>query len=305
MAKPMTAAQRQVLHAILQHIRRNDLPADAHIREAELTALTGTSRSPVRVALEHLVTQGIVRHDSHRGHFLAVAASDISTDAIENAAAAEDTVYPKLAQLRHQGQLPAQVTEAGLVRRLGEPRARIRKALERAQEEGWAERRVGYGWEFPQVADSLDSYSDLYEVRIALEPACILSPKFKPNKRELDVLRAEQKAIAESEARTLTAIELFEANARFHATIAAWSHNHHAIQILKRLDRIRRLAEYHHAARPLPRREFAEDHCAILDAIEDGDTVLAASLLKTHLDAARRRKAVPAAFEQASAATVD
>jgi DNA-binding GntR family transcriptional regulator len=204
-----------------------------------------------------------------------------------------------LANYRFDGKVADSATEADLVRLLGASRADVRKALARAQDEGWVEKAAGYGWEFLPMVDTLEAYEDLYAVRIALEPSCLLNAKFKPIRAELHALRAEQMALVTGSSE-LTPIEIFESNARFHAAIASWSGNAMAIQILRRLDRIRRLAEYRQATRVLPRQELAHEHCEILDAIEVGDMLAAASLLRTHLDGARRKKAIPSAFEPAN-----
>lgn len=293
----LTAGQRKVLNAVVQYIRREQMRAEDRLSELQLAKLVGTSRSPVRVALELLTEQGVTRYDRNRGYFLAIDACDIPTIVIEDELVSdEDPVYLTIARWRFERKLNDSVTEADLSRLIGVSRAEVHRALTRAQAEGWASRAVGYGWEFVPTVDTLDAYDDLYAVRLALEPSCLLSPKFRPVKSELLAIKEEQQAIASGKAHHLTPVEIFESNSRFHATIVSWSRNTVAIDILRRLDRVRRLTEYHQAGRQLPRRELAQEHLNVLEAVERGDTLLAASLLREHLDGSRRRKAVAEAF---------
>lgn len=292
----LTPGQQKALQAVVQHIRREGMAAGEHLTESSLAQLIGTSRSPVRVVLDYLQSKGVTRYDRNRGYFLALGSDSIPADLLTDAHAGEDPVYLRLATFRFEGKLPDSVTETEVSRLLDASRAEVHKALLRAQDEGWAEKATGYGWELLPMVDSLEAYDDLYAVRIALEPACVLNPKFRPDKAELAALRREQQELSGRDPATLSPIEVFESNARFHATIAGWSHNQVAIQILRRLDRVRRLAEYRQAARPLPRQVMIHEHCDVLDAIESGDTLTAASLLRAHLDSARRKKVIPTAF---------
>lgn len=296
MSSDFTLSQKKAIQAIVSHVRRERFEAGQHLPEWGLAQLIGTSRSPIRVALDHLTELGVVRYDRNKGYSLMVDAAAIPDDTLKSVAEAEDPVYLRLADARFRGQVSGSMMEADLMRLLNVSRADLRRALQRAETEGWAEKETGYGWEFASSVDSLEAYEDLYALRIAIEPAGILSAKFMPDAAELNALRREQQSIADGGFRSLTPVERFESNAQFHATIAKWSGNKLAIQTLRRLDRMRRVVEYHQARRDLPRAELALEHLAILDAIEAGDTISAAALLRNHLDSSRRKKAVPAAF---------
>lgn len=284
------------MRAVLEHIRDRSLPQESHLAESVLAKHIGTSRSPVRAVLDHLQHFGITRYDRNRGYFLAVEARQIPVSLGASVESRTDRVYLQLAHARFEGRLPSEATETEISRLLSVSRPDTHKALLRAEEEGWAQKAAGYGWEFLPTVDSLELYDDLYAVRVALEPAGILSPKFRPDRAELAKLREEQLAIAGTDPADLDPVHLFESNTRLHTAIARWSHNQVAVQILERLDRMRRLAEYRQATRPLPRAELAHEHCAILDAIEAGDMLAAASLLRSHIDGARRKKVTSTAF---------
>ncbi|WP_321957679.1 GntR family transcriptional regulator [Paraburkholderia bannensis] len=293
----MTSGQQKALREIVAYIRRERMPLGARLPEWTLAKLIGTSRSPVRVALDRLVETGFVRYDRNRGYSVSLCFDDFPGEVLDEMNAADDSLYLRLAESRFRNEMPESVTEADVTRILGASRSDVRKALVRAQSEGWVEKEAGYGWRFLPMIDSLEAYDDMYSLRVAIEPACILSPKFHPNLEELRELRREQQAILDGGYRTMTATERFESNARLHEAIVSWSGNRLAHQTLRRLDQLRRLAEYRQAQRRLPRQALAQEHIDILDAIERGDCLSAASLMRQHIDAARRKKAVIELFE--------
>ena len=100
----------------------------------------------------------------------------------------------------------------------------------------------------------------------------------------------------------MTPIELFESNSNFHETLAKWGHNRFVLQSVRRINQLRRLIEYRQASRRAPRQTQAREHLAILAAIEAQDFAQAASLMRAHLDGARRGKVIEAgAFPPSSA----
>ncbi|WP_250476055.1 GntR family transcriptional regulator [Caballeronia sp. GAFFF1] len=298
MTSDLTLSQQKALREIIAYVRRERLPAGTHLPEWTLAKLIGTSRSPVRVALDRLVEAGVMRYSKNRGYSVESSFDELPADVLEQVNSADDPLYLRLADARFRGEIPESVTEADLTRILEASRGDIRKVLVRAHSEGWAEKEAGYGWRFLPMIDSLEAYDDMYSLRAAIEPAGILSPKFRPNLDELRELRREQQAILDGGYEAMTATERFESNARLHETIAAWSGNRFALQTLRRLDQMRRLAEYRQARQQLPRRALAQEHIDILDAIEGGDFIGAASLLRRHIDAARTKKAVVEVFER-------
>jgi DNA-binding GntR family transcriptional regulator len=72
--------------------------------------------------------------------------------------------------------------------------------------------------------------------------------------------------------------------------MAAWSGNRFILQSVKRVNQLRRLIEYRQASKRAPRQTQAEEHLAILDAVSRHDYMLAATLLRGHLEGARRAK---------------
>lgn len=298
MTEDLTNSQRKALREIINHIRRERLPPGTHLPEWTLAKLIGTSRSPVKVALECLVAAGVMRFDKNRGYHVDGDVDNLPPEVMARLNDVDDPLYLKLADARFKGIVPESVTEADLTRLLDASRGEIGKVLARAQSEGWVEKEVGYGWRFLPMIDSLEAYEEMYSLRLAIEPAGILSARFRPDLEQLRALRSEQQAILDGGYRTMTAIERFESNARFHETIAAWSGNRFSLQTLRRLDQVRRLAEYRQTSLDLPRQALAQEHLLILDAIEKGDNLGAASYMRQHIEAAWRKKAISAVFQE-------
>ncbi|SAK89272.1 GntR family transcriptional regulator [Caballeronia pedi] len=298
MTSDLTQSQQKALREIIAYVRRERVPAGTHLPEWTLAKLIGTSRSPVRVALDRLVEAGVMRYDKNRGYSVEASFDKLPAELLEQVNSADDPLYLRLADARFRGAIPESVTEADLTRLLDASRSDVRKVLVRAQSEGWVEKEAGYGWRFLPMIDSLDAYDDMYSLRAAIEPAGILSPKFRPNLDELRELRREQQSILDGGHEAMTPTERYESNARLHETIASWSQNRLALQTLRRLDQMRRLAEYRQAKQQLPRRALAQEHIDILNAIERGDFLEAASLMRRHIEAARSKKAVLEVFNR-------
>ncbi|GJG98208.1 GntR family transcriptional regulator [Cupriavidus pauculus] len=297
-ALPLTAGrtmnlsqlQTRVAREIVALARLDALRAGDHLAESLLADRIGVSRSPVNVALRYLVEVGAVVHDHNRGFFLNKDATDLSAIAQELSQEPDDPLHLKIAEDRLSGALPDFVTEADMMRQYSVARSALRKALSKIQEEGWVERSIGHGWTFLPMIDSAQAYEESYLYRTALEPTGLLSPWFRADSVELASLRRQQRAIVDGGYKTMTPIELFESNSRFHETIAKWSGNRFLVQSIKRMDSLRRLIEYGQAKDRKPRQEQAIEHLAILDAIAAQDLLKAAGLMREHLEGARQRK---------------
>lgn len=290
LSSDLTPLQTKVVREIVALVRREGRRAGDHLPEVQLSEQMGTSRSPVQAALRHLSKLGVVQQDVNRGFFIVKDAKDWASVAATFSSQPDDPLYLAIADERQSGRLPDEVSEAELMRRFNVARSTLRKVLARISEEGWIEQRVGQGWAFQNMMESLDAYEESYFFRQALEPTGIMSPSFHANPIELAQLKREQEFIVEGGFRTMTPIELFEANSRFHETIATWSGNRFILQSVKRVNQLRRLIEYRQASKRNPRQTQAQEHLQILDALSKHDYMAAAALMRGHLDGARRAK---------------
>jgi DNA-binding GntR family transcriptional regulator len=287
----LTPLQQRAAREIIAQARRENWAAGHRLAKVSLAAQIGISHNPVEGALAYLARIGVARHERDRGYFLARPAQELGRVA-EKLRTADDPLYLRIAEARLARELGDVVTEAELIRRFRGTRPAVRKALLRIQQEGWAERRAGHGWAFLPLIDSQEAYDESYEIRRALEPMAIVSPKFRPDRVELAALRRQQEFIATTGYQTMTPMELTEVNARFHETLASWSGNRFIHQAIKRLNQLRRLIEYKKTAAGsrLPRKAQAQDHLTIIAAIERGDYLTAASLVRDHLEDPKREK---------------
>lgn len=295
----LTPLQLRVAREIVALVRRESRKAGEHLPEVHIAQHIGTSRSPVQAALRHLSRLGVLQQDANRGFFLAKDAKEWD-GAVAGLLSSDDPVYLQIADDVLQKTLEQEVTEADLMRRYGIARSSLRKVLSRISEEGWIEQNMGHGWRFLPLIDSLQAYEESYLFRQSIEPGSLLGSAFAFNPAELRSLRAEQLRIVNGGFESMTAIELFEANSRFHETLAEWGHNRFVLQSVKRINQLRRLVEYRQASVRGARRTQASEHLAILDAIEKLDLVQAAALMRAHLDGARRGK-----LKQAESFTVE
>lgn len=294
----LTPLQAKVAREIVAIVRREARKPGDHLPEIQLAEQIGISRSPVVAALRYLAKDGVVQQDVNRGFFIVKEAKDWMEVADRLSAIPDDPLYLAIAEARQSGLLSDEVSEAELMRHFDVARSTLRKVLARILEEGWIEQRVGQGWVFLNMMDSPEAYEESYLFRQAIEPMGILGPSFQPIRSELEALRAEQKRIVDGGFESMTPIELFEANSRFHETLAAWASNRFILQSVKRINQMRRLIEYRQASSRSPRLGQAKEHIEILDAIAKHDYVEAASLMRRHLDGARRAKVtIPALFK--------
>lgn len=289
-AVELTPLQTRVAREIVAYARRDNLKAGAHLAESLLAEQIGTSRSPVNVALRHLAELGMLSHDLNRGYFLNKDALSFGHLAERFSSEPDDPLYLRIAEDRLSQRLPDLVNEADLMRLYSVARSALRKVLSRIQQEGWVEKSVGHGWHFQPMIDSPEAYEESYVFRTALEPTGLLASGFKADPAELAALRRQQELIAGTGWKTMTAIELFESNSQFHETLAKWSGNRFILQSVRRTDQLRRLVEYRQARSREPRQTQAREHLEILDAIAAHDALKAATLMRAHLEGARRGK---------------
>ncbi|MEI7430500.1 MAG: GntR family transcriptional regulator [Betaproteobacteria bacterium] len=289
----LSPLQLRVVRDILAFARRENLRAGDHLVESALADQIGTSRSPVNVALRHLVGEGVLTHDLHRGYFLNHDACLLNDLAGQFSALPDDPLYLRIVEDRLAQRLPDVVNEVDLMRRYDVSRSSLRKVLARIQKEEWIDKSMGHGWIFQAMIDSSAAYQESYAFRLAIEPAGLLSERFQVDPAEFAVLLQQQQMIADSGFETMTAVELFEANSFFHETLAKWSGNRFIFQGLRRTDRLRRLVEYRHASTVRePRRIQALEHLVILEAITEKKQKKAARLMHSHLEGAYRKKAL-------------
>lgn len=123
----LTTSQRKALREIINYFRRERFPPGTHLPEWTLAKLLGIPRSPVKVALGHLVDAGVVRYHRNRGYHLEGKVHNLPHALKVHLDEVDDPLYLRLAKARFDGLIPDSVTEADLTRMLEVSRNEIGK----------------------------------------------------------------------------------------------------------------------------------------------------------------------------------
>ncbi|KNY09542.1 GntR family transcriptional regulator [Achromobacter piechaudii] len=281
------SAQTNTVTKILELIRQDRLPGGAHLTAQKLADRLRLSRSPVNDALGVLEQHGIVARKPNRGYFLQQdfdALPDASTELAPPSA--DDIVtqsYFKLADELLRGVLPMQCSEAQLRVRYALTNAQTQALLARVSQEGWAQRRPGYGWEFSSMMTTPDSLLQSYRLRLALEPAALLEPTFRIEQSVIERCRAAERHLLDGGIATDTADQLHERGVRFHESLVEASGNPFFIDTIKRVNRVRRLLSYRSMQDRSRYQQHCDQHLEILDLLERERNEDAAAALSRHL----------------------
>ena len=158
---------------ILDHIRGGGLPVGTHLTAQELAERFSVSRFPVGQALQLLAAKGVLTHQRNRGYFVSdvkgVSPESLGLTTRDDAS----DVYFRMADDHLHGRLPDPASEAYLKETYRLTKAQLNAVLGRIAQEGWAERRPGYGWSFSPMLTTPESLEQTYRVRLALEPAAL------------------------------------------------------------------------------------------------------------------------------------
>ena len=273
---------------ILAHIQAENLGSGAHLAAQDLAARFSVSRTPVNQALGLLHAKGVLLHEPNRGYFVG-AANDVAPDDLGLADTDSSTeAYFKLADDHLRGRLPEQVSEAHLRERYGLTRAQLTALLGRAAQEGWVERRRGYGWAFSPMLSTPESLEQTYRLRLALEPAALLEPTYRLDREAAARLRSAEERLLAGGIETDTADALHERGVRFHETIVGASGNPFFLETVRRINRVRRLLSYRSMLDRSRYRQHCREHLRILDLLERQRNEEASEALRRHLQVTMR-----------------
>lgn len=289
----------QLVAAIKEHIAVERYAPGTRLPERTLAELFRVSRSPIREALKTLAEEGVVEKVDGSGYVVGAAANE--NPALPEANVEEEG-YLRIAHDRLAGQLPDRLTENELMRRYGLTRTHLNNILRRMMQEGWIERLLGHGWAFLPTLTSGEAYDQGYRFRILVEPAAILEPTYKLDRKELLRCQQEQIVLLNGEIEKASPAQIFDSNSRLHETIAGFSGNTFIVESLRRLNRLRRLMEYQKSFNRAASARRCKEHLTLIELLLNDQREEAADFMRLHLrDAAREKSsALPAAPEQPS-----
>lgn len=210
---------------ILHHIRTTELVPGTHVTAQDLALRFNVSRFPVGQALQLLAVKGVLTHERNRGYFVSDAET-ASAEALGLSNRDETSdVYFKVADDHLHGRLPDPVSEAHLRELYGVTKSQLVAVLNRIAQEGWAERRPGYGWSFSPMLSTPESLEQTYRVRLALEPAALMEPTYHLDPETAARCRAAESRLLAGAIETDSADMLHERGVRFHEAIIGASGN--------------------------------------------------------------------------------
>lgn len=273
---------------VLDLIRQEGLEIGAHLPAQWLADQLKVSRTPINDALAFLHDKGILKRQKNRGYFVARAV-DAADPAVRKklGLAQADVItqaYFAMADDLLKGELPETVSEVLMRSRYELTAAQLQAVLHRIAQEGWAQKKPGYGWEFSAMLTTPDSLLQSYRLRMALEPAALLEPGYRLDPKVIEQCRAAEQHLLDGGIETDTPDQLHERGVRFHESLIEASGNPFFIDTIRRVNRVRRLISY----RSMQDRKRYKEHCLqhlhLLDLLEKGCNQEAADTMRDHLE---------------------
>lgn len=275
-----------LVERIVDLVREQDLKAGAKLSEASLASALNVSRTPVRGALQYLVELEIVQSVPMRGFRLAKSADQIAAVSVPTSPSTEDRLTVAIARDRLSTALPDQVTEADLMRRYSATRQAVVRVLLAFGEIGIVERRPGHGWRFLPMQDDAQTRTESYRFRQLIEPAALLEPSFRLDPAWAADMRHRHEATLRDPWRAGSSVTFFELNAGFHEGLARQSGNRFLHLAVAHQNRLRRFRNYNWTYGHERVQVSSNEHLAILERLQCGDTEFASILMRRHIEAA-------------------
>lgn len=283
------STEQSIAAQIIELVRQEQMPQGSHLPAQMLADRLRVSRSPINEALALLHDKGFVRRERHRGFFLVREvdrpAQELARELGLDETDVTSSVYFQLADDRLRGLLPDEVSEAQLKSRYGLTTAQLQSVLGRVSQEGWIQKKPGYGWEFSSMLTTPDSLLQSYRLRLALEPAALLEPGYRLEKSVIARCRAAEVHLLQGGIETDTADQLHNRGVMFHESLVEASGNAFFIDTIKRVNRVRRLLSYRSMRDRKRYKEHCDQHLMLLDLLERGRNEEASLAMREHLNA--------------------
>jgi DNA-binding GntR family transcriptional regulator len=270
---------------IQEQLHLQKAASGTHLSAENLAKSFNTSRTPIIMALTLLAKQNVVAHKPNRGFFVADL-SKLKKAPADKSGGGIDKAYFALAQDRLEEKLPVNVTETFIKTRYKLTTSQVDALLRRVAQEGWIERRGGYGWTFSEILTTPEALAQTFRLRRTLEPAALLEPGYRLDPKIIVECRRIELDIRDGDVETLSLEQLFARGARFHESIVAGSGNAFFLDTIRRVNKIRRLLSYKAMGDRQRYKRQCEEHLIILDLIERGKLKQAADYLRAHLERA-------------------
>lgn len=277
-----------IARQIIAHLRDCNAKPGYRLTERKLAKQFDVSRSPVRIALNMLSDEGIIESRENGGRYLAVDQEELEKHARYSSANPVDELYEKISTDRIVDDFPENFREADLIRRYNVSRGLLLKVLNQMAAEGLVERRKGHGWRCLPIISSPDSNYYSYQFRQTMEPALLLSDRFRIDEERLERCYQQHKEMCAGEIFDMPPGEVFEVNANFHQMLADFSGNPFYQEAIRKQNQLRLSLEKRAAKHSDRMLESCREHMDIMDAVKSGNQKIASELMSYHLTKASR-----------------
>lgn len=280
--EPRSELVAQLARRIADDLREEGAVAGTHVRTQTLADQHRVSRFPINEALHLLAGQGVLIHQPNRGFFVA---EEIPLALPDTTPASDEltSLYFQIAEDRLRGQLPDQVSQTFLKDRYHLTGGQLHQLISRIIEEGWLERRPGYGLEFTPMLTTPEALNQTYQFRAALEPNSLLQPGYFLDPALAARCRRVEEHLLGGGLENMTTQELYDRGVSFHETIVGASQNPFFVDALRKINRVRRLLAYRSTQDRRRYIQQSEEHLEILELLEQQRNLEAARRLEQHL----------------------
>lgn len=255
-----------------------------HLVKQKLAEEFSVSRSPVQMALERLTSEGIVAQIPRRGFFLQANKTVMNQWLSRySTPSAEPGLAFRLLTDHVNHRLSAEFSENELARQYSLTRGQVSAALRELLQEGWVERKQGYGWAFLPVVNSLQTSAQSYRFRQTIECAALLDEEYEPNYRLLLQLKSEQERLLDGMLYRLDNAALFQTGSLFHESLASCCKNPFYYDSLVRVNRLRKLYEKYSRIDVANFEGLCREHIALTELLIKDDRPAASAFLRQHL----------------------
>jgi DNA-binding GntR family transcriptional regulator len=292
-----TPAYASITDRLRRSIESGSLPEGAVLLEGPLASIFGSSRSPVKQALQLLEEEGLLSRFDGRG--LLVGTGDvpkrikISADMLDmEAGAAPPPKYFAWQSLYYEFEREVilrsvfgrfRVNELALARHFDVGRTVARDLLIHAQQVGIVTKGEKSHWWIIPLDEA--RFHDLYQLRMLLEPAALETAIDRIPPDVLATMTSHLEAGLRGEVVEAGSAELDVLEAELHVDCLAFGSNPEIVEALKRTRCI--LVSGKHLQVALQREpffdSFMEEHLEIMRAIARRDAATAKHLLWQHL----------------------
>ena len=174
-------------------------------------------------------------------------------------------------------------TESEIAARLHVSRTPVRQALYRLEREGYLQVQFRSGWSVREI--DFSQFDDLYDLRIALESACVQTVCARPELPNLDDLKSIW--LVEPKRRLRDGEQVCALDEAFHAALVASARNREMArchqEVTERIRLLRRL-DFTEADRI---SATYDEHGQILRAVLRGDAERATKALRNHIETSK------------------